>query len=44
MVGEDFLMTFETFDEYTFENKFDPKKEASKYELWGYVEGGQILY
>jgi len=37
-----FLMTFETFDGYTFENKFDPKKEAQKYELWGYVEGGQI--
>ena len=35
-------MTFETFDGYTFENKFDPKKEAQKYELWGYVEGGQI--
>lgn len=35
-------MTFETFDGDTFENKFDPKKEAQKYQLWGYVEGVQI--
>ncbi|EFE86576.1 hypothetical protein [Fusobacterium periodonticum] len=35
-------MTVETFDEYTFKNKFDPKKEAQKYELWGYVEGVKI--
>ena len=35
-------MTFETFDGYTFENKFDPKKEAQNYQLWGYVEGVQI--
>ena len=35
-------MTVETFDEYTFKNKFDPKKEAQKYQLWGYVEGVKI--
>ena len=26
----------------SFENKFDPKKEAQKYQLWGYVEGVKI--
>ena len=35
-------MSFETFDEDTFKNKFNPKKEAQKYQLWGYVEGVQI--
>lgn len=35
-------MTFETFDEHTFENKFEPKKEAQKYQLWDYVEGAQV--
>ena len=35
-------MTVETFDEYTFKNKFDPKKEAQKYQLCGYVEGVKI--
>ena len=35
-------MTFETFDGYNFENEFDPKKEAQKYQLWDYVEGAQV--
>ena len=35
-------MSFENFDGYNFENEFDPKKEAQKYQLWDYVEGAQV--